>query len=253
LSYTAAVGTNNANPAVGIYLIRSDGNQQTQLTSDVIPSIVTDTKDSVAWSPDGQWIAFYADNRPYIIKPDGSSAKQLSKDAGLSQIAWSPDSRQIAFYSSNIDNPGIVVVTVDGKQSFVENAALKVPVSGDALMWTPDGKQFVAYDTSQKALVLVSRDGKQVKPLVTVGGIPTRLAWSPDGTQLGYIELPQQDSPTGVLKVVNIDSTGLTTLVTSAANAPLRWNLPATFTGTLTPTPAINIPVPAASTPSPTP
>jgi Tol biopolymer transport system component len=259
LSYTAVVGTNNANPPVGIYLIRADGSGQAQVTNDLIPSIVPDSGNAVAWAPDGQWLAFYADNRPYIIKPDGTGAKQLSKDAGLSAIAWSPDSRQIAFYSSSVDNPGIVVVGVDGKQTFVGNKTLKVPVSGDALLWTPDGKQFVAYDIGQKALVLVSRDGTQIKPLASVSGVPTRLAWSPDGTQLAYIELPQQDSPTGVLKVVNIDGKGLITLATSVANSPLRWKVPVNFAGTLTPVPVINIPTatstpsPVALTPSPTP
>jgi Tol biopolymer transport system component len=127
---------------------------------------------------------------------------------------------------------------------------LKVPVSGDALSWTPDGKQFIAYDVAQKALVLVSRDGTQVEPLVPVGGIPTRLAWSPDGTQLAYIELLQQDSSSGVLKAVNLDGTNLTILATSAANAPIRWKLPFNFKGTVTPAPVILVPTP---TPSPTP
>jgi Tol biopolymer transport system component len=250
LSYTAAVGTNKDNPPVGIYLIRADGSGQVQLTNDLTPSIISDNNNAVSWSPDGQWIAFYADNRPYIVKPNGTGLKQLSEDAGLSVIAWSPDSRQIAYYSSDLNNPGIVIVGVDGRQAFAENSALKVPISGDALLWTPDGKQFAVYDVAKKELVLVSRSGAQITPLAAVNGIPTRLTWSPDGTQIAYLELPQQDSASGVLKVVKINGTDLTTLVTSAANAPIRWKVPVNFAGTVTPAPVINVPAPA---PSPTP
>ena len=250
LSYTAQVGTSGDKPVIGIYLIRSDGTNQLQLTDADTPSIIPVSNTTVSWSPDGQRVAFYADNRPYIVKPNGTGLDQLSEDAGQSIMAWSPDSRQIAFYSSDLNAPGIVVLGIDGKRSFVKNADLKVPVSGDALSWTPDGKQFIAYDVAQKALVLVSRDGTQVEPLVPVGGIPTRLAWSPDGTQLAYIELLQQDSSSGVLKAVNLGSKDMTILATSAANAPIRWKLPVNFTGTVTPAPVILVPTP---TPSPTP
>ena len=119
-------------------------------------------------------------------------------------------------------------------------------------MWTPDGKQFVAYDVAQKALVLVSRNGTQIKTLAPVSGIPTRLAWSPDGSQLAYLELPQQDSPSGVLKIVNADGTDLKTLITSAANAPLRWKTPVNSAQPAIPAPTIKVPT-ATHTPSPTP
>ncbi len=257
LSYTAIVGPNDANPVIGIYLIRADGSGQIRVTNDQTASIIPDSNTTVSWSPDGQWIAFYGDNRPYIIKPDGTGLKKLSEDAGLSVIAWSPDSRQIAYYSSDLNNPGIVVVGVDGKQSFVKHTALKVPVSGDALAWTPDGRQFIAYGVAQKALVIVSRDGAQIKTLAPVSGIPTRLAWSPDGSQLAYLEIPQKDSPSGVLKIVNADGKDLKTLVITAANAPLRWKIPENSTQPMLPLPTIKVPTPMNTrspiAPSPTP
>jgi Tol biopolymer transport system component len=249
LAYTSVTGTLEDKPVIGLSIIRKDGTNPVRLTSDQTPSIIPDSKTAVSWSPDGQWIAFYADNRPYIVRPDGTGLKQLSGDAGLSQIAWSPDSEQIAFYSSDLDNPGILIIGIDGRRSFVENDDLKVPVSGDSLLWSPDGAQFAAYDVAQKALVLVSRNGAEIEPLAVVSGIPTRLSWSPDGRRLAYIELPQEGSPTGVLKVVNIDGTDLAILATSAANATLRWKLPASFEGTITPTPPV-IKVPT-TTPAP--
>jgi hypothetical protein len=249
LTYTSVTGTFENKPIIGLSIIRKDGTNPVRLTDEQIPSIIPDSRTVVSWSPDGQWIAFYADNRPYIVRPDGTGLEQLSEDAGSSLMTWSPDSEQIAFYSSDLDTPGIVVIGIDGRRSFVQNDDLTVPVSGDSLLWTPDGDQFVAYDVAQKALVLVSRNGAQIEPLATVSGIPARLAWSPDGSQLAYIELSQQGSPTGVLKVVNINGTDLTILATSVANAPLRWKLPVSFAGTKTPTlPVIEVPT---TTPTP--
>jgi Tol biopolymer transport system component len=249
LTFTSMTGTFEDKPIIGLSIIRKDGTNLVRLTDEQTPSLIPDSRTAVSWSPDGQWIAFYADNRPYIIRPDSTGLEQLSDDAGQSLMAWSPDSEQIAFYSSDLDNPGIVVIGIDGRRSFVENDDLTVPVSGDALLWSPEGDQFVAYDVAQKALVLVSRNGAQVEPLASVGGIPSRLAWSPDGSQLAYIELAQQGSLSGVLKVVNIDGTDLTILATSVANMPLRWKLPAIFAGTITPTPPV-IEVPT-TTPTP--
>lgn len=249
LTYTSVTGTFEDKPIIGLSIIRKDGTNPVRLTDEQTPSIIPDSRTVVSWSPDGQWIAFYADNNPYLVRPDGTGLDQLSEDAGSSLMAWSPDSEQIAFYSSDLDNPGIIVIGIDGRRSFVENDDLKVPVLGDSLLWSPDGAQFVAYDVAQKALVLVSRNGAQIEPIAAVSGIPTRLAWSPDGSQLAYIEISQQGSPSGVLKVVNIDGTDLTILATSVANAPLRWKLPAIFAGTITPTPPV-IEVPT-TTPSP--
>ena len=249
LAYTSMTGTFEGKPIVGLSIIRKDGTNPVRLTDEQTPSIIPDNRTAVSWSPDGQWIAFYADNRPYIVKPNGTGLEQLSDDAGQSLMVWSPDSRQIAFYSSDLDNPGIIVIGIDGRRSFVQNDNLIVPVSGDSLIWSPEGDQFVAYDVSQKALVLVSRNGRVIEPLAVVNGVPARLAWSPDGTQLAFIEQPQQGSPSGVLKVVNIDGTDLTILATTVANAPLRWKLPTSFAGTITPTlPVIKVPT---TTPSP--
>src|SRR5229473_4630982 len=53
------------------------------------------------FSPDGKWIAFLSDREGsdniWIIRPDGTGAKQVSKDPGSDFVtpAWAPDGRYI--------------------------------------------------------------------------------------------------------------------------------------------------------------
>ena len=57
-----------------------------------------------AYSPDGQWIAFgsqsHSSPRIWIIRPDGTEARQLTSHAG-SHPTWSPDGTKIVYYREN--------------------------------------------------------------------------------------------------------------------------------------------------------
>jgi Tol biopolymer transport system component len=100
-----------------IYVMNSDGTKQRRLIK------ATDTKDfeagfeSPSWSPDGEKIAFmrttrvdFVNSSPssavpatgpsglYVMKPDGTGLKKLSKEMSYAQSPlWSPDGKEIAF------------------------------------------------------------------------------------------------------------------------------------------------------------
>jgi Tol biopolymer transport system component len=118
-----------------------------------IPAHATD----LAWSPDGNWIAFanYENSAEqvkdiYLIHPDGSGLVNLTNTAGFDEEgpAWSPDSRQIAFakrgrtgpvggsdiFRMNADGSGMIQVTTDPADEF------------DAA-WSPDGTQIAFTST----------------------------------------------------------------------------------------------------------
>jgi TolB protein len=75
-----------------LYVTSVDGSQNRRLTQD--PGI----EDPVAWSPDGERIAFFSrrttDGDTYLIDADGSDVVQLTDDPGAQVAnAWLPDGR----------------------------------------------------------------------------------------------------------------------------------------------------------------
>jgi Tol biopolymer transport system component len=105
-----------------------------------IPGIPPHATD-LAWSPDGNWIAFTNYDNPseqiddiFIIHPDGTGLTRLTDTPDFDEQgpAWSPDSRQIAFakrsrsegvgqydiYRMHADGSGVAQVTSDPSSEF---------------------------------------------------------------------------------------------------------------------------------------
>ena len=57
---------------------------------------------SAEWSPDGQQIAFVADESIYVIEKDGSELRPVASDLGLGAFTWSPDGQTFAFTTDGI-------------------------------------------------------------------------------------------------------------------------------------------------------
>jgi Tol biopolymer transport system component len=114
---------------------------------------------SPAWSPLGDWIAYYAasDTAPdgfglYLIRPDGSDNHQiLAGDAEYP--AWSPDGRRLAFMSLGF----------------------------------PAGSSSAAYE-----IYVVDVDGGNLQRLTNVTGEDGWPAWSHDGTRIAYTHMPTE-------------------------------------------------------------
>jgi dipeptidyl aminopeptidase/acylaminoacyl peptidase len=63
---------------------------------------------SPQWSPDGDQIAFVADESIHVINEDGSGLRTIASDLGIDALSWSPDGQTFAF-----ENGGIFTLTFD--------------------------------------------------------------------------------------------------------------------------------------------
>jgi dipeptidyl aminopeptidase/acylaminoacyl peptidase len=155
----------------GVWVMAADGSSQKRIAEGW----------SVAWSPDGEWIAFRADGSPdallRVIHPDGSGLHSLTtaeaNTDSFASISWTADSSRIVFHRGG---DGILTVDLD------QNEELLSP-EGAYPTLSPDGR-FVAF--------MVENDGGEVVKLVelatreisTLGPGGCGALWAPDSTAI---------------------------------------------------------------------
>lgn len=163
---------------------------------------------SPAWSPQGDWIAYYSaspdDYGLYLIRPDGSDNHQiLAGDAEYP--TWSPGGQRLAFMSlgfpagtSSADYE-IYAVDVDGEN--LQQLTTRTGEDGWPA-WSHDGTH-IAYQR------MVSDEGKSEIHVMGADGQDDRLitdpnddleeytpSWSPNDRYLAYYAYPTTDSST---------------------------------------------------------
>jgi Tol biopolymer transport system component len=163
---------------------------------------------SPAWSPLGDWIAYYSaaaqDFGLYLIRPDGSDNHQiLAGDAEYP--TWSPDGRRLAFMSlgfpagSSSAAYEIYVVDVDG-----ENLQRLTIVEGEDgwPAWSHDGTR-IAYqrmvsDEAKSEIHVMGADGQDDRLITDPNDDLEEYtpAWSPNDRYLAYYAYPTTDSST---------------------------------------------------------
>ena len=104
---------------------------------------------SPAWSPDGKWIAYFADAGGeyalHLAAQDGKgNARRIALQGSgfYSRPKWSPDSKKLSFADNSLTL--FVVDTDTGKQTRVAGEPLYGPVPVLHHAWSPDSR-FLAY------------------------------------------------------------------------------------------------------------
>lgn len=153
------------------------------------------------WSPDGSRVAFRRGGQIWVIKANGTGAKQLT-DTSTAKVepAWSPDGTRIAYVANSFDvdeqtDLEIWAINADGsgRDQLTENTNPDGQPS-----WSPSGDKiaFVGSrpgDTDRNVYVM-NADGTgeaNITPAAPYNGLTYQghddhPNWSPDGSQIAY-------------------------------------------------------------------
>jgi Tol biopolymer transport system component len=147
------------------------------------------------WSPKGDLVAFVADqtlaggSRMSVIDAHGRHRRALSK---VLDFAWSPSGTALV-YNFGFGPTHIGVIGVDGSD---RHLLTKVQDEDQAPIFSPNGEQ-IAFSrlrdqNDSAAIYVISADGKNERRLTSGSKLfwDASPAWSPDGTQVGFIRGP---------------------------------------------------------------
>ena len=126
-----------------LFVMASDGTGSTDLTPELGQSI-----EELAWSPDGQQIAFVANPTPggdafsgtniYVMKRDGSDLVQITHmdpgSVGCWSPTWSPDGSKLVFICRALMNVGIAIANAGGSDAWSFDQG-----QVNRIMWLPSG------------------------------------------------------------------------------------------------------------------
>ncbi len=87
---------------------------------------------AVQWSPDAQWLVFWASGHLFKIKRNGDSLARVSRFPTGIRPAWSPDGRLIAFVRD-----GVYVLDMQADSAFL------LVSNGNYPSWHPNGRELI--------------------------------------------------------------------------------------------------------------
>jgi TolB protein len=230
-----------------IWVMDSDGENRTRLTTAGEAPTDAAGSTSPAWSPNGELIAFAStgdgreedqlDFEIYVMRLDGEEPQRLTNDRVLDATpAWSPNGTRIAFAhlqewgTEDLDGV-IILMDTDGQNRAQLTRHPEAAMTFDAdPTWSPDGKLISFTRTTflpdlviHSAIFTIEPTGENERLLVDDGADP---AWSPDGRLVAFTSTRDGNGETcfeecrvnGEIYLMRSDGTGLRRLTTDEAD-----------------------------------
>jgi len=159
----------------------------------------------VVWSPDGQQIAYQA-NEITIADRDGNAAleHELVQGYGSSGFDWSPDGKKIVYVAlddpkDTLSHASIHVVDADGGSS--PQLLLSFDGYEKAPKWSPDGSHILfKVETShdqwggaiEESLYIANANGSEIREVEKIAARGVPVFWSHDGSQILFEDVDAQ-------------------------------------------------------------